>query len=106
MSRAMAISILRKYSACASARLSKLTLPSLLTPSTSSATSPPKASWICAFAVSVSSITSCRIAATMVWWSSRISARMRATWIGWLMYGSPDARCWPSWASAPNRYAR
>ena len=44
MSRAIATSILRKFSACRSSRLAKAILPSLVTPSTSSAISPPNRS--------------------------------------------------------------
>ena len=82
MSRAIASIILRKYSAWASALLSKVIWVSLLTPSTSSATSRLNSSSICALAVSVSSMTSWRMAATIVGLSRRISARIRATWIG------------------------
>ena len=82
MSRAMAISILRKFSACASAFDSKLICVSLETPSTSSATSSPNSVAMCSLAVGVSSMTSCRMAATMVSWSIRISARIFATCTG------------------------
>ena len=65
-SRAIAISILRKFSACASARLSNERWVSLLTPSTRSATVSPKLVAIWGLAVGVSSMTSWRRAATMV----------------------------------------
>ena len=85
MSRAIAISILRKFSACASARLSKVRWVSLLTPSTSSAISSPNSTAIWGLAVGVSSMTSWRSAATIVPWSRRISARIFATCTGWWM---------------------
>ena len=66
MSRTMASSILRKLSACASARLLNWIWSSLLTPSTSSATSVPKRVVISSLAVGVSSMTSWRIAAISV----------------------------------------
>ena len=55
--------ILRKFSACASSLDSNSRWVNLLTPSTNSATSSPNSLLRCSFAVSVSSITSCNIAA-------------------------------------------
>ena len=77
-SRTIASSILRKLSACASSRLLNLIWSSLVTPSTSSATSAPNraASW--SFGVGVSSMTSCRIAAMIVSASRCRSARIAA----------------------------
>ena len=63
----------------------ELDLVELLTPSTSSATTCPNIVAISAFAVGVSSMTSCRIAATSVSASSFKSARMSATATGWVM---------------------
>jgi hypothetical protein len=62
-SRAIASSILRKFSACASSWDWNSILSSLETPSTSSATTLPKRSAISALVMSVSSITSCSSAA-------------------------------------------
>ena len=105
-SRTIASSILRKLSACASSRLLNLIWSSLVTPSTSSATSAPKRSASSSFGVGVSSMTSCRMAATMVSASRCRSARMCGG-------GDADGRCrarrdrrfWPSWAEAPNSAA-
>ncbi len=85
MSRTMASSILRKLSACASARLLNWIWSSLLTPSTSSATSLPKRVVISSLRVGVSSITSWRIAAISVCGSSLRSASRSATATGCVM---------------------
>lgn len=79
MSRVIASIILRKFSACASAFDWNCRWVSLDTPSTSSATSSPNSARIRSLLVAVSSITSCRMAALIAWWSIRISAMVRAT---------------------------
>ncbi|MDT4806052.1 hypothetical protein FQZ97_388720 [compost metagenome] len=63
MSRAMAMAIFWKFSACASALDSKCIWVSLLTPSTSSATVSPNCAVSASLAMPVSSITSCSMAA-------------------------------------------
>ncbi|MCY1466123.1 hypothetical protein D9M71_843690 [compost metagenome] len=63
MSRAMAMAIFWKFSACASALDSKFIWVSLLTPSTSSATVSPNCAVSASLAMPVSSITSCSMAA-------------------------------------------
>ncbi len=78
-SRAIASSILRKFSACASAADWNSILSSFETPSTSSATGLPKVSEISSFVTLVSSVTSCRSAAISVWPSRCQSARISAT---------------------------
>ena len=35
--------------------------------------------------------------------SIRMPARICATLSGWIMYGSPESRCWPLWNSRANR---
>ncbi len=85
MSRTMASSIFLKLSACASARLRNWIWSSLLTPSTSSATSAPKRVVISSLAIGVSSMTSWRIAAIMVSASRCRSASRSATATGWVM---------------------
>ena len=84
MSRAMAIAIFWKFSACASAREVDSNCDSLLTPSTSSATLVPNCAASASLAMPVSSITSCSSAAIRLWWSMRMSARMPATASGWV----------------------
>src|SRR3546814_487931 len=100
-SRSIASSILRKLSAAASWRSWNLSLSSLVTPSTSSATVSPnsEASW--ARSSGVSSMVSCRIAATRVSTSTFCSASTRATETGWVMSGSPDLRSCPAGPAAP-----
>ncbi|MNC88438.1 hypothetical protein D3C83_42530 [compost metagenome] len=78
-SRAMASSILRKFSAWASACDSNSILSSLETPSTSSATGLPKLREISVLVIEVSSITSWRRAAVSACESRCHSARMLAT---------------------------
>ena len=85
MSRTIASSILRKLSACASARLRNWIWSSLLTPSTSSATSRPKREVISSLVFGVSSMTSWRIAAIIVCASSLRSASRSATATGCVM---------------------
>ena len=84
-SRDIASSILRKLSAAASWRSAKRSLSSLVTPSTSSATVSPNCvarSWR---ESGVSSMVSCRIAATSVSMSRPCSASTWATATGWVM---------------------
>ncbi len=92
MSRAIAMIILRKFSAWRSARLLKLICPILVTPSTSVAISPPKMLCTCSSVVSVSSTVSCRRPVATLGTSRRRSAMMPATSSGWTRYGSPDLR--------------
>ena len=105
MSSAIASSILRMFSAwcCCSERIE--IRPSLVTPSTSLATSGPNSLVSSGVVSSVSSTVSWRIAATIVAASRWSSARMLATSIGWLTYSSPDRRRWPVWALAARWYA-
>ena len=99
MSWAIASSIFRMFSACCCSWLWVLNLDSLVTPSTSWATSGPKRSSTSVRLYSVSSGTSCRSAASMAMGSTPRSARIWAEAIGWVTYGSPVARRWPAWAS-------
>ena len=82
-SRAVAIAIFWKFSACASARDLKI-VASLETPSTISATSWPNARTSDSLATPVSSSTSCSTAAAMDFASMRMDARMSATAKGWV----------------------
>src|ERR1043165_9428927 len=91
-SRAIASSILRKFSAWATSADWNSILSSLETPSTSSATGLPKVSEISSLVTEVSSVTSCSSAAISVWPSRCQSARISATASGCEMYGSPDWR--------------
>ena len=84
-SRAIASIILRKLSAAASWRLLNCSLSSLVTPSTSSATCSPNSSASSARVSGVSSMVSCRIAATRVSRSTFCSASTTATATGWVM---------------------
>ena len=104
-SRAIASSILRKFSACASSADWNSMRSSLETPSTSSATGLPKVSEISSLVTEVSSVTSCSSAAIRVWPSRCQSARISATASGCEMYGSPDWRVWPACAASEKRYA-
>ena len=83
MSLLIATIILRMVSACAESPY--LTLSSLVTPSTSSATSSPKSvrSWSRVYAVS--STVSCSSAATRVGSVMPMSARIVVTASGWVM---------------------
>jgi len=84
-SRTIASSILRKLSACASLRFLKRIWSSLVTPSTISATSAPKRAAISSLRVGVSSMTSCRMAATIVSASRCRPARISAAASGCVM---------------------
>ena len=95
MSLAIAMSILRRFCDCASASELNLMRPSLVTPSTSAATSSPNRSRTSLRLAELSSTTSCRSAAWSVAVSRLSSARIMATSSGWLMNGSPDLRIWP-----------
>ncbi len=96
MSLDIATTILRTVSAWALSPY--LSLSSLVTPSTSIAISSPK-SWRSMSSVySVSSTVSCRRAAASVLGPMPRSARIWATATGWVMYGSPLLRFWPSCA--------
>src|SRR5216117_651727 len=100
---AMARSILRKFSACASSALWNSMRSSLETPSTSSATGLPKVSEISSLVTEVSSVTSCSSAAISVCPSRCQSARISATARGCEMYGSPDCRVCPACAASEKR---
>ena len=100
MSRAIATSILRIVAACCASFESKWMRSSLVTPSTIVATSAPNPASTSATVISVSSTASCRSAAARQISSSPISATIRATEIGWLMYASPLERRWLPWARA------
>jgi hypothetical protein len=102
MSRAIASSILRKFSACFSSRDVKLIWPIFVTPSTSVAISVPKSDSTWSSVASVSSTVSWRSPVAMLGTSSRMSAMMLATESGWVRYGSPDARRCPLWTFAEN----
>ena len=84
-SRAIASSILRKLSACASSLLVNSIWSSLETPSTISATGLPKVTSISFLVTEVSSITSCRSAAASPCASMRHCDRMLATASGCVM---------------------
>ena len=88
-SRAIASSILRKFSACACSVDENCSLSSLDTPSTSSATVVPKRSISCCLGMPESSSTSCSSAAWIAAPSSRQSVRISATASGCVMYGAP-----------------
>ena len=98
-SRLMASSILRRFSACSSSMFENWIFVSLVTPSTSRATSSPKAAVRSASVVGVSSTTSCSRAAAMLSVSMPRSSTRRATASGWQIYGSPLRRQTPLWAS-------
>ena len=78
---------------------------SLVTPSTSPATSSPNASRTSSSDAVVSSTVSCRSAAHSVSVSSRIPAQIFATPTGWTMKSSPDWRRWSAWCSQANTNA-
>ena len=78
MSLAMAMSILRRFSACSSSLLVYCTRVSLVTPSTMSATAGPNWRAISSWVRLVSSITSCRRAAMIESSSSPISTLISA----------------------------
>ena len=95
MSLLIATTILRIVSAFAASPY--LTLSSLVSPSTSSATSSPKSAVTWASVYDVSSTVSCSSAAQSVGGVMPSSARMLVTASGWVMYGSPLSRVWPRW---------
>ncbi len=95
MSSAMAISILRMFSACSCWSDRKEIRDSLVTPSTRWATSGPNSRLTSSIVSSVSSTVSWSRAAASVDASRRRSARMDATSSGWFTYSSPDSRRWP-----------
>ena len=90
MSSAMARNILRMFSACCCSWVWVLNFDSLVTPSTSRATSGPNRSSTSVRLYSVSSGTSWRSAASTATGSIPRSARIWADAIGWVTYGSPD----------------
>ena len=90
MSRAIATTILRTVSASDASPY--LTWSSLVTPSTSSATSSPKSARSASIVRSVSSTVSCSSAAASTGGVIPRSARICATASGWVMYGSPLLR--------------
>ena len=99
MSRAIASSILRKFSACCSSRESNVSLPSLVTPSTRNAISLPNCSPSCSTVARRVLDQSCsRAAQTLARVEVHVCAMMSATLTGWMKYGSPragaaDPRC-------------
>ena len=99
MSSAIARNILRMFSACCCSWLWVLNFDSLVTPSTSWATSAPNRSSTSVRLYSVSSGTSWSSAAWIATGSIPSSARIWAEAIGCVTYGSPVARRWPAWAS-------
>ena len=64
------------------------------------ATLAPNSSFNWSSVVSVSSTVSCRKAAQSVSSSIFIWARIYATCVGWMMYGSPERRFWSAWTRA------
>ena len=84
MSLAIARNIFRRFSAWRSSRLFHSIRPSLVTPSTSPATSGPNFARISSIVRGVSSGTSWSSAAATVTASSRMSARIPATATLWL----------------------
>lgn len=84
MSLAMAMIILRKFSACFSSRLVKLTRLNLVTPSTRTAISSPKADSISGRVARVSSTVSWSSPQMMLGRSSFRSANRPATATGWV----------------------
>jgi hypothetical protein len=85
MSSLIASTSLRRFSACLVRSLCSSMRVSLVTPSTSRATSAPNWRPISFSPTAVSSATSCRSAVAMVAVSSRWPARMPATASGWVM---------------------
>ena len=72
---------------------------SLVTPSTSVATSSPKSALTSSSEALVSSTVSCSSAAHSVAVSRRMLAQILATPTGWMMKSSPEARRWSLWWS-------
>ena len=106
MSSAIARNIFRMFSACCCSWLWVLNFESLVTPSTRWATSGPNRSSTSARLYSVSSGTSWRSAAATATGSMPSSARIWAEAIGWVTYGSPEARTCAAWASTARSNAR
>ena len=101
MSLAMAISILRRFSACSSSWLVHCTRVSLVTPSTMSATVEPKSFLTRDLVLGVSSITSCSSAAITLSSSSPSSEKIiSAVAMQCVTYGEPSRRFWLAWAAA------
>ena len=84
MSFAMAMSILRRFSACSSSWLVYCTRVSLVTPSTMSATVAPNWRLTSSCVAGVSSMTSCRRAETMESSSRPCSAIISAVATQWV----------------------
>ena len=106
MSLDMARIILRRLSACCSSREIKSSRDSFVTPSTSCATSAPNSFWIISSVTfSQSSTQSCIRPAAIVAPSIIRSASVVATRTGWMKYGSPDLRFWPSCAFSAKCHA-
>ena len=95
-SLAIATSILRMVAACCASFESKRSRSNFVTPSTIAATAEPNSSSIWARVTPVSSTASCSNAAAALTVSRPRSAMIVATATGWVMYGSPESRCWPS----------
>jgi hypothetical protein len=83
-SRLIASIILRKFSAASSSLERNLSLPILVTPSTSSVISGPISASIWALVIGLSSRASCSSAVAIVSTSILSSARMPATASGWV----------------------
>ena len=88
----MAMSILRRFSACSSSWLVHCTRVSLVTPSTMSATEEPNRRFTSSCVAGVSSITSCSRAATTLSSSSPCSAIISAVAMQCVTYGEPSRR--------------
>ena len=101
MSRLIATIILRMVSPWAFSPYRSLS--SLVTPSTSWATSSPNSSRSCSREYGVSSTVSWSSAATRVASVMPSSARMLVTASGWVMYGSPLLRVWSAWSRSAVR---
>src|SRR5262245_49921617 len=106
MSFDIATSILRKLSAWRARAELYSTFEILVRPSTRKATSSPNRRCTSSTEVTQSSTVSCSMPAATVTLSSRRSSRMPATSRGWIRYGSPETRSWPSWTLAEKTYAR
>ena len=95
MSSLIAMSILRRFSACCSSREENGILPSFVTPSVRFAISLPNAFTMSSYVTGVSSMTSCSRPATTDGVSMPNSTSLYATAMGWMMYGSPERRTCP-----------
>ena len=102
MSRAIATIIFRTFSACSASRERKRIFSSLVSPSTSEATSSPNSARTSSRVAGVSSTTSWSRAAWSVVRSMPRSARIVATDTGCSMNSSPESRFWPRWAASEN----